>query len=203
MPTPEQVEQNLLTYYKNLLIIQYRTKPKAQQTMALMFNQALCDGLPFALARCFDLNTAIGAQLDVLGRIVGVPRIVFGLDLAHTFFSFIRYNDTTARPGFGRYNDNPYTTSIWYRYIIDAKSIMSDFQMVSVIKLKIIQNNSYTNLKDISEALWRVFGVNITVVDNKNMTVTYSSTVDYGPILIIANFLNILPKPMGVAISIV
>ena len=190
-----------LQYYQKLLIIQYRLKPKAQNTIELMANQALCDGLPFTLARCFDLDVAIGAQLDILGRIVGVPRYVYGLDLTHTFFSFVRYNDTTTRPGFGRYNSNPYPGSIWLRYISNSILQMTDFEMQACIRLKIIQNNSYSSLKDIGEALWDSFGSAITIVDHQNMSITYYANGDYLNIITIAEYLGILPKPMGVSIT--
>src|ERR1019366_3839809 len=149
---------SILAYYQKLLIIQYKIKPKAQQTIALMTNQALCDGLPLELARCFDLDTAIGPQLDIIGRIVGVPRYIYGLDLQHTFFSFVRYNDTTPRPGFGRYLNVVYPTSIWLRYISNSKLQMTDFEMNACIQIKIIQNNAYTSFKDIADAFFAVFG---------------------------------------------
>lgn len=196
--TPEDT----IAYYTNLLITQYRILPKAVATIALMANEAYGQGLPFTLARCFDLNNAIGAQLTILGSIVGVPRYVYGLDLNHTFFSFVRYNDTTSRPGFGRYNSNPYPSSIWLRYISNSTLQMTDFEMLAAIQLKIIQNNQYTNLKDVSEALWSVFGNNIIVVDHANMSITYYATSNYYPVLEIALYLGILPRAMGTGVSI-
>lgn len=196
--TPEEV----INYYQNLLITQYRILPKATATLALLTNEAYAQGLPMTLARCFDLDTALGAQLTILGNIVGVPRSVYGFSITNTYFSFIRYNDTTPRPGFGRYNSNPYPSSIWLRYINNSITTMTDFQMLNCILLKIIQNNSYTNLKDVSEALYSVFGLNITVIDNRNMSIIYHANSIYYPILQIAQFLNILPKPMGVSLQI-
>lgn len=194
--------QATINYYLQLLICQYRILPKAQATMNILINRALCDGLPQTLERAFDLNTAIGLQLDILGNIVGVPRYVYGLDLTHTYFSFIRYNDTTPRPGFGRYNENPYPSSIWLRYIASGSTQMTDFEMLACIQIKIIQNNMYTSLKDVSDALWAVFGNNIRVVDHANMSITYDATSQYFPILEIAQYLEILPKPMGVSLAI-
>ena len=190
-----------IAYYQNLLITQYRLKPKAKTTIALIVNQALCDGLPMQLARCFDLDFAVGAQLDILGRIVGVSRYAYGLDLTHTFFSFVMYTDTTERPGFGRYADKPYTSSIWLRYLSNSVLQMTDFEMLNCLKLKIIQNNRYTNLKDLSEAFWDAFQGGITLTDNRNMTITYEVTPEFYRIVKIASYLNILPKSMGVAIS--
>lgn len=194
--------EETIAYYLALLITQYRILPKAQATMNILYNRALCDGLPQTLERCFDLDVAIGAQLDILGNIVGVPRYVYGLDLLHTFFSFIRYDDTTPRPGFGRYNQNPYISSIWLRYIASGSTEMTDFEMLACIQIKIIQNNFFTSLAAVSEAFWNIFGENIIVVDHRNMSITYYATGQYYPILEIAQYLNILPKPMGVQLSI-
>ena len=81
----------ILAQYAGLLIVQYKNKPKASMTVKLLVNQSLCDGLPLTEQTCFDLETAIGAQLNILGKIVGVPRTVYGLDLAHYYFIFTRY----------------------------------------------------------------------------------------------------------------
>jgi len=193
---------SILSYYQKLLIIQYRIKPKAQQTIGLMANQALCDGLPVELARCFDLDVAIGPQLDILGRIVGVNRLVYGLDLQHTFFSFVRYNDPAPRPGFGRYLSTIYPQSVWLRYLSNSTLRMTDFEMNACIQIKIIQNNTFTSLADLANAFFAAFGTNITILDNKNMTVVYHADNAYRRILEIAEFLGILPKPMGVGLSI-
>lgn len=196
--TPEEI----ISYYQNLLIVQYRILPKATATIALLANEAYAQGLPMTLARCFDLDIALGAQLNILGNIVGVPRYVYGFSITNTYFSFVRYNDITPRPGFGRYNSNPYPSAIWLRYINNSITTMTDFQMFNCILLKIIQNNTYTNLKDVSDALFSVFGTNITVVDNRKMAIVYHANAVYYPILEIAQFLNILPRSMGVSLQI-
>lgn len=201
--TPAQIAQTV-AYYQQLLITQYRILPKASATIALFCNEALCNGLPQSLERAFDLDTAIGAQLDIIGNIVGVNRNVYGLDLDHTFFSFIRYHDTTPRAGFGRYNENPYPSAIWLRYVASGDTYMTDFEMLTCIQLKIIQNNIYPSLGNIANTLWNKFGTSIGVVDNLNMQITYHASAygAYFSILEIADYLGILPRPMGVAVSI-
>jgi Protein of unknown function (DUF2612) len=201
---PEELAQ-IVAYYVALNITQYRILPNASQTIALFCNEALCDGLPQVLERAFDLDSAIGNQLTILGNIVGVPRWAYGLDLNHSFFSFVRYNDLTPRPGFGRYNDNPYPSAIWLRYLATGDTQLTDFEMLACIQIKIIQNNIYTSLADVAEALWSVFGNDIYVIDNLNMSITYHATAygAYYDILLIANYLGILPRPMGVAVSVV
>ena len=61
------------SYYSNLLILEYHNKPKAKATI-----EATVDLLPDTLiqevANGFDLNTAVGKQLDILGEYVGLSR---------------------------------------------------------------------------------------------------------------------------------
>lgn len=64
----------LILYYCNLLIIQYRQKTKARATIAAWIEPLLMDQLPVQVENAFDINTAEGVQLDVLGKYVGVSR---------------------------------------------------------------------------------------------------------------------------------
>lgn len=195
-----------LAYYSDLLIVQYRTKTKAVKTVQLIVNQNLIDDFVLTEAGCFDLDTAVGAQLDILGRIVGVPRNVLGLDLSHTFFNFTTYPTNAASNGFGRYavpeGENP---PLFWSYRTSSKAIYTlvDAELLLLIKLKIIYNTSYSSLKNIVDLLWDFFGDQITVVDNKDMTITYYVKPSYSNALIAAAYLGYLPKPMGVDADIV
>ncbi|MDR2674459.1 MAG: DUF2612 domain-containing protein, partial [Opitutaceae bacterium] len=62
----------VIQYYVDLLIIQYRQKPRARATVAAFVRAAVADGLPPALADAFDIDTASGAQLDILAKYIGV-----------------------------------------------------------------------------------------------------------------------------------
>lgn len=70
-------------YYANLLIMQYLKKPKAYATVAAQVYPALIpteDGtttLPLKAQDSFNIETAIGIQLDVLGKYVGVSRTIY------------------------------------------------------------------------------------------------------------------------------
>lgn len=194
--------ESIIADYQKLLIVQYRMKPKAKATVRLLANQSLCDGLTLDLMRAFDLDVSLGAQLDILGRIVGVPRNVYGLDLVHTFFELTDYEEETPTVGFGRYLDNPYSTDLFLRYNTDATYSMSDFEMREVIRMKIIQNNIWSNLKDLVEALYAGFGSEITLVDNKDMTIEYDSSLAFKNVILVCEFLDILPRPMGVSINV-
>lgn len=155
----------ILDYYAGLLIIQYRIKPKAKATVRLIVNQTVCDGLVQVEQGCFDLDTAIGIQLDILGKIVGVQRNIYGLDLGHTYFNFTRYVGTPASEGFGRYSEQP-DEDLFYRYGIYGIYTLTDFELRALIYLKIIFNNKYSSFKNIKEAIYVKFGSDIDVAES-------------------------------------
>ena len=193
------VDQNLLTYYSSLLIAQYQDAPNMVATTKLLANQSLCDGLPQQLQTCFNLDTAIGDQLTIIGEIVGVPRNVFGLDLVNTFFAFTDYATGTTTPiGFGSYTTSPYPTSLFRSYFDSATYTLTDQQMLQVILLKILFNNTYSSTKNIVSGLWNLYGTSVQFIDNKNMTCTYNVSQPYHTAFVVAQYLNILLRPMGV-----
>ena len=90
---------NVENYYADLLIIQYRNKPKARATIKLGANLYLADGLVFELNNVLDIDTAVGAQLDLIGKILGVSRDIPGFTIDKEYFSFEKnplYIDTVA-----------------------------------------------------------------------------------------------------------
>jgi hypothetical protein len=67
--------QQLLDYYVNLLILQYKGKPRAEATVEAVVNMVLMDQLPLEVENGFNLETCVGDQLDVLGKYIGAPRL--------------------------------------------------------------------------------------------------------------------------------
>lgn len=61
-------------YYANLLIIQYRGKENARATVKALAELAVADNLVLDIQNAFDLDSAIGVQLDVVGKYAGVSR---------------------------------------------------------------------------------------------------------------------------------
>ncbi len=60
-------------YYSNLLILQYNGKPKAKATIEAVV-KLLPDELIQEVINGFDIETAVGKQLDIIGEYVGVDR---------------------------------------------------------------------------------------------------------------------------------
>ena len=79
---------------------------------------------------------------------------------------------------------------------------MTDYEMQQVIKLKILFNNTFSSTENIVSGLWELFGSAVQFVDNKNMTVTYNVSNPYHKIFTIAQYLNILLRPMGVSATL-
>lgn len=60
-------------YYANLLIMQYHNKRKAQETIKAS-TKAIPDTLIQDIINGYDIETAVGAQQDLLGEYLGVDR---------------------------------------------------------------------------------------------------------------------------------
>lgn len=69
--------QEIIDYYANLLILQYKQKPKAYATIQALVQNVIMDQLPIAVQDAFDIDTAEGVQLDVLGKYAGVVRSAY------------------------------------------------------------------------------------------------------------------------------
>lgn len=84
-------DAKLSAYYANLLILQYRAKPKAYATAFYLASQAIINQLPINVQAAFGLDSAAGVQLDTIGVYVGVTRTGNG------FFQPITLNDADFR----------------------------------------------------------------------------------------------------------
>lgn len=85
--TNDQIAQ----YYASLLIIQYANKPKAVATIKTLVAPVIMDQLPLQVRDAFDVKTAVGVQLDILGKFVGVSR------MQRTFTQLVSLDDDDFR----------------------------------------------------------------------------------------------------------
>lgn len=190
--------QDFIDYYKATLIRQYHAQPKAQATIASVVNCSLCDGLPQALQAAFDLDTAYGAQLTIIGKIVGIERNVYGIDLAHSFFGCVLYaGGFTSGKGFKLYSDAD-DEYLWLRYVQDATYTLTDFELLTLIKLRIFCNNNVFSLAAIKIFLFVLTEGAIDITDNADMTIDFDVEQPYYNAMIVLDYLNLLPKPCGV-----
>lgn len=191
----------LVTYYVQRLVYQYQL-PKAEATIAILVKQLLADGLPFDLLEAFNLNTAVGAQLNTLGKYIGLPRNI-GDAAALPFFGFVDYAGGGNTNGFTDYLGGVNVNGVFYQYDYQGMNAtaLSDTAFAFMIALKIALNSCDMTLASIQQILATILGGYVQVTDNQDMTLTYH----VGPgIPVSATLLTTyLPKPMGVGINVI
>ena len=152
----EQDVSDVEEYYANLLILQYRNKPKARATIKLGANLYLGDGVIFQLQDVLDIDNAQGVQLDLIGKIVGAPRNV---------------------PNLGMLEDEDYRI---------------------LLKFKILYNSMRASNKDMDEALYSLFGGEVILSNNQDLTINYIVAESLGTPLKAALLLGYLTSPIGI-----
>lgn len=98
--------QEIINYYANLLVLQYLGKPKAYATIQALVTMVIMNQLPLAVQNAFAMDgSAVGVQLDVLGKYAGVTRNGYGLQGQpislddSDFFTFIQLAVLTNNAG--------------------------------------------------------------------------------------------------------
>lgn len=194
--------QALIDYYTNLLIIQYNQKTKARAMIAAFAKQLLANGVFFDVRDGYNIDTAVGKQLDVIGKYVGLDRF-YGEEELDGFFAFSDYDETTIDPtkiGFSTYSD--YETwegkMLTYDDVITKQGRLIDDDYRFLLKLKIILNNSNFSHKEIDDSLWRFFGNDLVADSTGNMIMDFFVTDNKSTIIKAAIAKSLLPNPMGV-----
>ncbi len=85
--------RELTDYYAAVLVYEYRALPNATRQMQLYTKQAVGDLLAQSVRDAFNLDTAIGAQLDVLGKYLGTSRQI-SAGLVLPYFGCWNYTST-------------------------------------------------------------------------------------------------------------
>ena len=87
-----------------------------------------------------DIDSAQGAQLDIIGEIVGQRRVLAQADL----YPFFGFEGHLASQSFGSYY-KPTIGGYWYSYgsRIGGDVELNDDQYRQIIKAKIIKNNAH------------------------------------------------------------
>lgn len=81
----------IIDYYADLLILQYKQRPKAYATIQALVAESVMDQLPISLQNAFSIDTAVGVQLDTIGKYFNVSRT------GTTFTGTITLNDSDFR----------------------------------------------------------------------------------------------------------
>jgi hypothetical protein len=167
----DKIKKQLKEYYQDLLIMQYHDKPKAREVVKANIEEELCNLLEQKVKDAFDVDTAIGVQLDIIGKWVGIERIFKGQKYDNqAWFSLPRYNQKTNSfmHGFSTYatfeEEGGYLT---YDFILGTKNKLNDNDFRMLIKLKIIRNNIPHSPKPIDDAMYKLFADTLYTVWNE------------------------------------
>lgn len=154
-----------------------------------------------------DIDSATGAQLDIIGDIVGQPRVLLNADL----YPFFGFQGDLAANSFGTYY-NKQIGGYWYSYggKIGGDVTLNDEQYRLIIKARIIKNNSKGTNEDYIRFGNFVFNTTIsfesdgggksTVLVGRRMTLFEKAIMAYVFEGTDYNF-TYHPKPLGVGIG--
>ena len=160
MPTPDYTQdiEDVKEYYANLLILQYRGKIKARETVKEGINIYMGDTVLFQLQDILDIDIAEGAQLDIIGKILDCPRIVDWVNL-------------------------------------------SDDDYRILLKFKAIINVLRGSEAEMDEIYWNVFGGQVILKNNHDLSITYVVSSEIENIVRIALDRGYLRAPIGVGLN--
>lgn len=169
--------EDVKNYYADLLILQYRNKPKARETIKIGAEIYLADGLIFQLQDVLDIDKAKGFCLDLIGKILGASRKVQGLLIDRKYFSFEKENAL----GFStKYKTSDGMFKTYYNSTLSFYSLGDEDYRV-LLKFKALANVQRASMAQMDENLWNTFGGDVLLKNNQDLTITY----------IVANKLNI------------
>ncbi len=200
---------DLINYYVNLLIIQYHNKPKAQATIQLIADEVLASGIIFDIRDGYSVETAVGKQLDVIGKYVGVDRFWINEDPIN-YFAFTWYDevspDAEEKWGFTDYADFDtfqYNGTLNYDEVLSVTNALSDSDYRILIRLKILQNTINHSHKSIDDSVFQIFGSAVVPDSPGNMHMYYFVTPALTAIILAAEQKLLLPRPMAVRLTTV
>lgn len=176
----------------NRIYAQYADKPKAVAWYNITPNMAqpLFDTFD-AVRMSYDIDTAVGEQLDVIGRIVVIDR---------GFESFVVFDPDTYFGGSGDACQFGGIDSQFESVGEVLSQEVSDAIFSVLIRAKIAKNNSDATLDGVADALSYITSSSpIRVVDNEDMTFSVSFGSELTDIeRFVFNTFDVVPRPQGV-----
>lgn len=110
-----------------------------------------------------SIDTAVGEQLDILGRIVGQDRVLIGADT----FKYFGFDGSTLSSTYGT-KDNSAVGGLWYSFgkPTGGNILLNDTQYRLFIKAKIKKNTTDATANSVMDFLSFVFDVRCILVSS-------------------------------------
>lgn len=204
-----QTLEQLKDYYANLLIVQYNGLPKATATIKMIADLILANMIIFQIRDGFDWRTAVGPQLEIIGKWVGVSN-TYNVSLydnkvllSYPFSDSLTPSVTTnaSQHGYSDYTtfDSDTGGILTYKDLGFVEQKLDDEDYRVVIGLKIIKNSINHTAKNIDDAIWEYFGGQVYTTWTPHQ-VTYNYPSPLATIIQVCAYKNVLPAPSGVEI---
>lgn len=200
MPDYTQDIEDVKNYYADLLILQYRNKPKARETIKIGADIYLGDGVIFQLQDILDIDTAEGPQLDIIGKILDCPRVVQGIYNDMIFFQFYDGPDSVGFSTVGNPQGGNFRTIQNYN---QSEYSLPDDDYRFLLKFKSAVNVMRGSERGIDDALWNVFQGDVLLKNNHNLTITYIVSAERTLAALAAKQLGYYRAPEGVGANYV
>ena len=190
--------------YQDLLLNQYINLTKARGTIGLLNTEAVCSLVQFDVQNGFNIDTAVGVQLDVLGQYIGLSRNIPGI-IDRYYFEMPSYSTpSVGESGFTNYlniADNADSSFYLYTFANTSFYSLSDPEYRPLLRMKIILNQLNNSLAEIADLLFSLFVYQLICFDNRDMKISYAVAENTGNIALLAVQAGLLPKPIGVKIT--
>lgn len=200
MPDYIQDREDVKNYYADLLILQYHSKPKARETIKIGTDIYLGDGLVFALQDILDIDTAVGAQLDIIGKILDCPRIVQGV---YNDLKFFQFHIDENSLGFSTIENPKNAVFRTINNYNQSEYSLPDEDYRFLLKFKSAVNVMRGSEKGIDDALYGAFGGDVLLKNNHDLTITYIVSDAHTLAVLAAKVLGYYRAPEGIGANYV
>lgn len=197
--------RDYVTEARGLITEQFKGKPIMDKYLRLLLSGILdAQEVLKQIQQQRSIDTAVGAQLDVIGEIVGRPRGLVTSEL----FSYFGFQGGPLSDTFGSLNDTT-VGSPWYSLggPLGISRPPSDEEYRLILKAKIIKNRTLARPEDVIDAYKFLFGASRVTIDEQQLEIG-SARIGIGKILTnaergllfdLGGAGTLLPKPVGVS----
>lgn len=201
------------SWAKDLIILQYHQSSKNQALIELLVELLFAKNLALQIRDlCLNVDESIGAQLDVVGKWVGIDRYYDAIDLwEQPYTALVNYSNISDdeylqwQGGFSTFtnfsdNDGGFLMYKTWRDTRTKVNQIGDDYFRKLIKLKIIKNSIRFTNKNIDDAIWEWSNGQIYTTWG-TMEVTYHYPSDLSNLMQLAIYKKILLAPTGCEIK--
>ena len=181
----DEMQNEVIQAYTNLLEIQYNGLPKAVETVKLHCKTLLANMLLWQIRNGFDIETAIGYQLDIIGLWEGVDRYFSGARYENQLWlAYFDWNDATQpnqyQGCYKNWNNETADDGAYLNYtdVISSTNKLDDESFRLLLKLKIAKNTLINTNKNIDDTINNIFGSLVyTTWGVQEVTYNYNNSV--------------------------